>query len=99
VTVPATFWLMPANLSVVPTSAWAGLGYVTLFSMFIGFFAWNAGLALAGVANASQTQLLQTFMTLGLAALINGEGIDLSTIAAAVAVVVVVALGQRAKSK
>lgn len=99
VTVPATFWLMPANLSVVPASAWAGLGYVTLFSMFIGFFAWNAGLALAGVANASQTQLLQTFMTLGLAALINGEGIDLSTIAAAVAVVVVVALGQRAKSK
>ena len=98
-TIPAALWLRPADLNAVPGSAWLGLGYVTLFSMFIGFFAWNAGLALAGVANASQIQLLQTFMTIGLAGLVNGESIDMATIAAAVAVVIMVALGQSAKSR
>ena len=58
-----------------------------------------ASLALAGVANASQIQLLQTFMTIGLAGLVNGESIDMATIAAAVAVVIMVALGQSAKSR
>src|SRR5690606_21980319 len=83
-TVPAALWLMPENLHAVSAAAWWSLGYVALFSMYIGFFAWNAGLALAGVANASQMQLLQTFLTIGLAALINREGIDLVTAAAAV---------------
>jgi drug/metabolite transporter (DMT)-like permease len=98
-TVPAALWLMPENLHAVSAAAWWSLGYVALFSMYIGFFAWNAGLALAGVANASQMQLLQTFLTIGLAALINREGIDLVTAAAAVAVVMMVALGQRARSR
>jgi drug/metabolite transporter (DMT)-like permease len=97
VILPAALWLMPAAPAAVPASAWAGLAYVALFSMFVGFFAWNAGMALAGVARASQMQLLQTFATLGLAALVNGEHVDGPTIAAAVAVVAIVALGQRAK--
>ena len=37
-------------------------------SQYIGFFFWNAGLALGGVARVSQVQLLQTFVTLVIAA-------------------------------
>ena len=62
---------------------------------FWGFFFWNAGLALGGVARVSQVQLLQTFVTLGVAALVNGERIDAITVLAALAVVAVVALGRR----
>jgi len=39
-------------------------------------------------------QLLQTFVTLGLAALVNGEAIDLQTIAFALAVVVTLMIGR-----
>ena len=41
--------------------------------MFLGFFAWYAGLSAGGVAKAGQTQLLQTPLTLALSALVLGE--------------------------
>lgn len=96
-TLPVTLWVAPADLGSVPASAWMGFAYVALFSMFIGFFAWNAGLAMGGVARVSQVQLLQTFITLGLATVINGERLDLATILVAVVVVVIVALGSKAR--
>lgn len=36
--------------AMVGTAAWLGLGYVTLFSMLIGFMLWYRGLALGGIA-------------------------------------------------
>ncbi|MEO6928182.1 MAG: hypothetical protein ABI190_03370 [Casimicrobiaceae bacterium] len=42
-------------------------------------------------------QLLQTFITLALAAIVNGERLDPLTVGAAVAVVAIVALGSRAR--
>jgi drug/metabolite transporter (DMT)-like permease len=94
VTVMASLWLMPADLSSVRLSAWLGFGYAAVMSMYLGFFAWNAGLALGGVARVSQVQLLQTFVTLAIAAVVLDEVIDLSTAAFAVAVVGVVLLGR-----
>ena len=76
VTVPLSLWLFPATPAAVPAAAWAGFAYTALFSMFLGFFAWNTGLAMGGVARVSQVQLLQTFVTVGLAALVNGERVD-----------------------
>ena len=38
---------------------WAAFGYTAVFSMFLGFFAWYAGMARAGIAKASQVQLAQ----------------------------------------
>ena len=73
-------------------SAWLGFAYVTLVSQLFGFFAWYKGLALGGIARVSQVQLLQTFMTLGFAALVAGESPDAATWAFAAAVVAVVAL-------
>jgi drug/metabolite transporter (DMT)-like permease len=54
-------------------------------------------MAMGGVARVSQVQLLQTFVTLALSALVNGEHIEPITIGAAVAVVGIVALGRKAR--
>ena len=43
---------------------WAAFGYTALFSMFLGFFAWYAGLARAGIAKASQVQLAQPALSM-----------------------------------
>jgi drug/metabolite transporter (DMT)-like permease len=83
VSLPATLALWPAAPETVALSAWLGFGYVTLFSMFIGFFFWYHGLALGGVARVSQVQLFQPFLGLALAALILGEHVapDIAVVA------------------
>ncbi|MFG1286786.1 DMT family transporter [Xanthobacter versatilis] len=95
VTVPAALLTFPWGRAVTGES-WAALIYLGLFSQFIGFFFWNAGLALGGIARVGQMQLLQTFVTVGLAWPINGERPDAETLLFALAVAVVVALAQRA---
>jgi drug/metabolite transporter (DMT)-like permease len=95
ITVPMSLWLQPADWGAVRTSAWIGFGYAALFSMYIGFFAWNAGLAMGGVARVSQVQLLQTFVTLVISAFLLGERIEAVTIIFAVAVMAVVLMGRR----
>ncbi len=89
----ASLALWPANLLAAPASAWAGFGYVSLFSMFIGFLFWYRGLALGGAARVGQLQLLQTFFGLGLSALLLGEAVSplTWTVAAGVALLVFVA--------
>lgn len=84
------------DFSAVPWSAWAGFIYVSLFSQYLGFFAWYRGLDLGGVARVSQVQLLQLFLTLAISSLIVGETISLLMMGFAVAVVAVVAIGRRA---
>ena len=90
--------VVPAALAHgLPGSAqsWAAFAYVALFSQLFGFFAWNRGLALGGVARVSQVQLLQTFLTIGASVLLLGETIDAMTLGFAVFVVASVALGRR----
>ena len=70
--------------------------YLGIFSQFLGFFAWNAGLGLGGVAKVGQIQLLQTFVTLFAAAWLLGETVDVTTILFAMAVALVVAMGRNA---
>jgi drug/metabolite transporter (DMT)-like permease len=93
-TIPLAIWLMPADPLAVRNSAWIGFAYAALMSMYLGFFPWNAGLAMGGVARVSQVQLLQTFVTLIVAAIFLEERIDAVTIVFAVAVVAVVLLGR-----
>lgn len=94
VTVPLALWWMPADVAAVTLPSWLGFAYAALFSQFIGFFAWNAGLALGGVQGVSQIQLLQTFFTLGFAALINGEAIGWDTLAVAAVIVALLVLSR-----
>ncbi|MBW4659039.1 MAG: DMT family transporter [Drouetiella hepatica Uher 2000/2452] len=77
-------------------SAWLGFGYVSLFSMFLGFFAWYHGLAIGGVARVSQMQLLQPFLTLFASALFLRERITVLAVMTALVVVALVFLGKRA---
>ncbi|GAA3123480.1 DMT family transporter [Streptosporangium carneum] len=76
----------------------AGFAYVGLISMFLGFIPWYAGLAMGGIARAGQTQLAQPLLTLLWAWLLLGEPFDPATAAAALAVLVCVAVSQRARS-
>jgi drug/metabolite transporter (DMT)-like permease len=75
--------------------AWAGFAYVSVFSMFIGFFFWYRGMALGGVARVGQVQLVQPFLSIVGAALVLGETIEFSNILFALAVISVVAMGRK----
>lgn len=95
-TIPLTFLSLPADPAMVPVKAWAAFAYLGLMSMYLGFFAWNAGLAMGGVARVSQVQLIQGFVTIGIAAVFLGEPLELTTLAFAAAVAFVVLLGRKA---
>ena len=93
VAVPA--WLAIGDVRTVPWEAWAAFAYVSLVSMYVGFFAWYKGLALGGIASVGQVQLLQPFMTIAFSALLLGEAIDAATLIAAALVIAAIALGRR----
>jgi drug/metabolite transporter (DMT)-like permease len=76
---------------------WGAFLYLAFGSMFGGFIFWNAGLAMGGIARVGQTQLLQTFVTLGLAALVAGESISTATVVFAVLVAATVWMGRNAR--
>ncbi|MGU3668649.1 DMT family transporter [Methylobacterium sp. A49B] len=95
VSLPLALALAPAEPTAIPLPAWAGLGYVALFSMLIGFVFWYRALARGGIAAIGQLQLLQPFLGLGVAALVLGERIEPAMIGAAVAVAACVALARR----
>lgn len=94
VALAGTFWSWPATGLSAPPRALTGLAYVTVLSQYLGFFAWNMGLAMGGIARVSQVQLVQTFVTLGFAAIVLGEAVTPLTWAVALAVVAVVAGAQ-----
>jgi drug/metabolite transporter (DMT)-like permease len=78
-------------------TAWLGFAYVSTISMFLGFFAWYAGLARGGVARIGQVQLAQPVLTLGWSALLLGESVGAATLITALAVLACVAATQRAR--
>ncbi len=80
----------------VSWTAWLGLGYVTVVSQFLGFFAWYRGLALGGVSRVSQLQLVMPFLTIGASAALLREPLSWPTLLTALAVVGTVAIGRRA---
>jgi len=86
---------LPATWSGITAPQWASLGYVSLFSMLIGFVFWYRGLALGGIAGVGQLQLLQPFFGLGLAALLLGEPVAVSMMLATALVVGCVAGAKR----
>ena len=65
--------------------------------MFLGFFAWYAGLARGGVAKIGQVQLAQPVLSSAWAALILGESVGRATVVAALVVLACVAATQRAR--
>ena len=74
---PLTWVLAPSSFDSIDTPAWLGLGYVSFFSMFIGFIFWYRGLAQGGIAAVGQLQLLQPFFGLALAATLLHETVSI----------------------
>ena len=85
---PDFFWARPDSslLSVL------ALG---LFSMFFGFFAWNSGLALGGIAEVGQVQLLQLFLTLLWGSILIGEVVTWDVWVFALLVALTVYIGRK----
>jgi drug/metabolite transporter (DMT)-like permease len=97
VTLPLSIYLIPPEVSAISGNAWWSFAYLALMSQLIGFFAWNKGLALGGIAKVGQVQLLQTFFTLGFSVLLNREPLHLRTVIFALIVAACVWFGRKAR--
>ena len=93
---PLTLPAMLASWPAAPVrwASWGGFAYVTLFSMWLGFFAWYRGLALGGAVRVSQVQLVQPFLSLLFAVPVLGERLDAVTVGFALAVIATVFVGR-----
>jgi drug/metabolite transporter (DMT)-like permease len=99
ISLPAAAFTMPADLPQMALKPWLAVLYVAIFSQWVGFFAWNAGLAIGGIARVSQVQLLQPFITFALAAFFNNETITPQILLFAAAVVATVAISTRMRGR
>jgi drug/metabolite transporter (DMT)-like permease len=93
VTLPLALWVWPT--APASAAAWGGFVYVSVFSMWLGFFAWYRGLQLGGMLRVSQIQLLQPFLAMLLAVPVLGEPLQPLTVAFAAVVMVAVAATRR----
>ena len=93
-TLPVAWWFAPVAPATISAMSWLGFGYVALFSMWIGFFAWYRALA-QGAVRVSQLQLVQPFLSLLFAVPLLGERLDLLTVVFALAVIATVFVGKR----
>lgn len=74
-----------------------GFAYVGIVSMFLGFIAWYRGLAEAGIAKASQIQLVQPILTICWSVPLLGERAGPSAVLTALIVAVCVLVTQRTR--
>ncbi|MFD9971889.1 DMT family transporter [Streptomyces sp. NPDC059017] len=77
----------------------AGLLWVAAGSTFLGLWVWYRGMAAIGIARASQLQLAQPLLTLVWAVLLLAEPLSPTAPVAAVAVLVCIAVTQRASTR
>lgn len=75
----------------------AGLVWVSVGSAFLGLYLWYRGMAEIGAARASQLQLAQPLLTLVWSVVLLGEHLSPAAPVAACAVLVCIAVTQRAK--
>ncbi len=75
-----------------------GLAYSAFLSQFAGFLAWYRGMAIIGVARASQLQLAQPLLTLIWSVLLPREQVPAAAPITAVAVLACIVVTQRART-
>jgi drug/metabolite transporter (DMT)-like permease len=75
----------------------AGLLWVAAGSQFLGLVVWYRGMALIGIPKASQLQLAQPLLTLVWSVLLLGEHLTMAAPLTAAAVLVCIAVTQRAR--
>jgi drug/metabolite transporter (DMT)-like permease len=99
-TVPATaaLWWYSHGSYHTTAGQWTSLLLLGLSSMYLGFFAWYRGLALAGIARGGQVQQLQALLTLAWSALLLGERVTPGTVLVALTVIASVVWAQRGRT-
>jgi drug/metabolite transporter (DMT)-like permease len=97
VTVPITALAALGRHPRADLAGWSAFGYLTVVSMFLGFFAWYAGLARGGIARVGQIQLVQPLLTLVWSALLLGEAVSPASLVVALVVLACVVLIQRTR--
>ena len=95
ITTTGAFLLKPENLFDFEPFVYGSFLYLALASQLFGFFFWNRGLVLGGIARVSQIQLLQPFLSIVAAILVLGENVDARTYVFALAVIITIAVGRR----
>ncbi len=85
----------PDSIASISTRIWIAVLYVGLMAQFVGFFLWNAAMAMGGISRVGQISLLQPFIVVLIAAAFAGEALDWQTLFFATAVVITVAIGTR----
>jgi drug/metabolite transporter (DMT)-like permease len=85
----------PTSFNAISSNAWLGFLYVSVFSMFLGFFVWYQGLVWGGIAHVGQIQLLQPFLTILASAILLDETLTLHTLTFALGVIICVAFSKR----
>ena len=88
---PLAIYFAPTSFANIRPPAWIALGYVSLFSMLIGFVFWYRGLAQGGVATVGQLQLIQPFLGLALSAILLNEVVTMTMGIICIAVIFCVA--------
>ena len=97
ISVPLTAAALLSSPFTPSAASLAALGYMAVFSVFVGMVLWYRGMGLAGVARVSATQLAQPLLSVIWSWLLIGEPLRPQTIVAAVLVLVCVATAQRAR--
>jgi drug/metabolite transporter (DMT)-like permease len=97
ITIPLSLLFLKLNLTYNTPSAWIGFGYVSVISMFFGFFAWYRGLYMGGIARIGQLQLLQPFVTFFASSILFSEKITLMMFVVLAIVLASVHFGRRAR--
>jgi len=82
-----------------PPEAWLSFAYLSVISMFLGFFAWYRGLAIGPMAQVSQIQLVQPVLTLAWAALLLREHITALTLVGGLAVIACAGIAVRTRAR
>jgi drug/metabolite transporter (DMT)-like permease len=97
-TLPATAALAVLTRPQPSPAAWWSLIALGVSSMYLGFFAWYRGLALAGTAHGGQVQQVQALLTLVWSATFLHETVTWPTVATAVIVIGSVVWAQRIRA-
>ncbi len=95
--VPVTVGALLRSPFTPSTASLAALGYMAIFSVFVGMVLWYRGMGLAGVTRVSTTQLVQPLLSVFWSWLLVGESLRPQAVVAAILVLVFVGLAQWAR--
>jgi drug/metabolite transporter (DMT)-like permease len=94
ITTPLAIWSWP-DIE-IPLISWGAFTYMSVFSMWLGFFAWYRGLALGGTVRVSQVQLVQPFLGMLFSVPLLGETLDTQSLVFGLGVIVIVFFSKKA---